>query len=296
MDFRQLRGAVELARLGSFSKAAERLGIAQPAMSQSISALERELGVRLFNRSSRRVTLTDAGVAFVNQAAGILGNMAALHATMTQHAGALRGRVDVASTLFFGQSALPELVAAFSRDHPGVRIVIDNDVTPNIVARLSSGQLDVGFASVPDREPAPDLLVEVLHDDEIIIMVPPNHRLANEPIVAFADLCDEPFIGYGEGLGVGSIQTALAREAGFELQIVVESRSAFLVRSLVAQGLGVSIGMKEYAVSPGAGIAVVPLMPRRRVTTALLTRRDIDVNPAARAFAELARSRYNRVV
>src|ERR1700733_13929557 len=143
MEFRQLRSVVAVARHASFTKGAAALAVAQPALSQAIASLERELGVRLFDRSSRRVALTDAGRAFAARAERILAEVAAAAEEMTAHAGGLRGRVVLGTSQSFAEDKLPKLLGRFHGTHPGVEIAVREGRADDLLVGLHEGRIDV---------------------------------------------------------------------------------------------------------------------------------------------------------
>src|ERR1700742_2619313 len=128
MDIRQLRYVIAIARTKHFTHAAEQLGVAQPALSQAVAQREKQIGVSLFERSSRRVQLTSAGRLFVDRAESILAQLDALEDNMREHAKLLLGQVNIGTMVFFffGKTRLAEVVAEFSHLYPGVELILDN--------------------------------------------------------------------------------------------------------------------------------------------------------------------------
>jgi LysR family transcriptional activator of glutamate synthase operon len=291
MDPRQLRFAVELGRTRHFTRAAERLGVTQPALSHAIAALERELGVTLFARTSRRVAPTAAGAALLAGAERILGDLEALRATVREHAEVLRGRIDVGTMLFLGGTALPQLVAEFHRQHPGVEFVLHHDLTQDMLAGLRVGTLDVAFVNV-DAAAHRDLTFVGIDRDELAVAVPPQHRLAGARRVRLADLAGEPFIAYQTGSGLYTTFSAAAARAGFTPRVVVQCRDTNMVRALVSEGVGLALLPRSYLRTPGPDVAVVSLSaPRLEMLVTLGVRPAVDSNPAARAFVAFLRER-----
>jgi DNA-binding transcriptional LysR family regulator len=284
MDLRQLRYIREIGRLRHFTRAAEALGVAQPALSQSVAGLERELGVALFERTSRTVRPTTAGTAFLEAAAKILADVDALRDTMTEYAGLLRGRVAAGTLQVYGELTMPRIVGAFHRVHPGVALSIAHDMTAVMLAGVRAGDLDVALVNVADFSLHPDLAFIRIEDDRLAIAVPPDHRLAHREQVAFPELCDEPFVSFRPGSGLHATLLATAREAGFTPRIVCETGDTIALRALVSEGLGVALLSREYARAAGPPIAVLDVTPRLDRAVALAMRAGGPVNPAARAF------------
>jgi DNA-binding transcriptional LysR family regulator len=291
MDVRQLRSALELGRARHFTRAAERLGVTQPALSHAIAQLEEELGVTLFARTSRRVAPTAAGAELLAGAERILGEVDALRVAVGEHAEGLRGRIDVGTMLFLGGTALPSLIAEFHRRHAGVEFVLHHDLTADMLAGLRSGDLDVAFVNV-DAAAHPDLTFIDVDRDELAVAVPPQHRLAGARRVRLAELAGEPFIAYQTGSGLYATFAAAARRAGFTPRAVVQCRDTNTVRALVAEGVGLALLPVSYLRTPGPEVAVVALSaPLLEMTVTLGVRAGIASNPAARAFVAFLRER-----
>lgn len=286
MDARQLAFVVELSRTRHFTRAAERLGVTQPALSHAVAALERELGVTLFARTSRRVIATAAGAALVAGAERILGDLDSLRAVVREHAEALRGRVDLGAMLFLGGTALPQRVAQFQRLHPDVEFVIHHDLTIDMLAALRAGHLDVAFVNA-EAEDHPDLTLYDVAHEEIAVAVPRGHRLASQGRVRLAELKREAFVAYQPGSGLFMSFTKAAKAAGFAPRIVVHCRDTATVRGLVAEGAGIALLPRASLLVPGPDVAVLALAnPKLSIAVALGVRPGISANPAARAFVE----------
>jgi DNA-binding transcriptional LysR family regulator len=286
MDLRQLRYAVELARTMHFTQAAERLGVAQPALSHSIALLEKDLGLPLFVRTSRRVQVTAAGKYFVEQAGDILRQIDALQSDMRDHTRVLRGNVTVGTMAFFflGEGYLHSLVAEFAQIYPGVEVTINDDTIGGNLEGIRLGKVDVALLNLADPSNHPDLNLSIIGSDEIAVALPPGHRLARRRRIRFEDLVNEPFVVYEPGSMMHGVLASLARSAGFEPRVAVRSQSITLVRSLVSAGAGVSIGPTSYLASPGSPIVMIPLIQPPSISITMVTHPSIEANPAARAF------------
>lgn len=294
MDFRQLRYVVAIAHAMHFTRAAEELGVAQPALSQAIALLEKRLDVALFVRNSRRVQLTPAGRMFVERAEQILREIDSLQRNMQEHAQTMRGQVNIGTMVFFffGRAQLAEAVSDFVKTHPGVEISVENNTIEDSLEAVRAGEIDIALINMPDNVTCPDLHVATIGHDEIVAALPPNHRLATNKEISLPDLHDEPFIAYKPGTTMHDALNALSMSAGFHPRASVRSRNIILVRSLVSAGAGVSIGPKSYLMSPGPPVETVPLVPRRQVSIAMVTRPGAQENRAARALIDFFRTRF----
>jgi DNA-binding transcriptional LysR family regulator len=288
MELRQLQYVVELVMTRSFTRAAERLGVAQPALSQAIAMIEDELGVALFDRRKRPIAPTAAGRAFAEHAKQILQAVDALEANAREYSDILRGRVDLGTMLFLGATALPRIVADFHRAHEAIEIVLHQGMTADMLTALHAGELDVAFINTAAATTGGLEIIKV-GTEELAIAAPPAHRLAEAGPIDFADLADEPFIVYQAGSGVHATFIAAARDAGFIPKIVMQSRDSSMLRALVSEGIGVCLLPIAFLRAPGPKISIIRLRQSMVVDFALALSPSIDLNPAARAFATFLR-------
>ncbi|HTV72993.1 MAG TPA: LysR family transcriptional regulator [Candidatus Acidoferrales bacterium] len=294
MELRQLRSALALAGTRHFTHAAEQLAIAQPALSQQIKALEEELGVRLFERTSRRVRLTDAGTAFVAEARRIVDEAERLETTMREYAGLLRGRVVVGAMQLFSETMLPRLLGRFHREFPGIEIALREDVTQAMLTDLRAGSLDLAIANVADPQAHPDLLLTSLGDDEVALAVAVTHPLAERKVVRLDELRDEQFVVYAAGAGLQVQLLSAAREAGFTPRIAFESADSWTLRALASEGLGIGMLPRTFLESPGPPIGVVALDPPIYRSVTLAQRRASLPSRAAQVFTDFVRDAFSQ--
>ena len=283
---------VELGRTRNFTRAAERLGVAQPALSHAVAALEREFSVTLFQRTSRRVQPTAIGAVFIDGAEQVLKYAEQLRATTQEHAGLLRGVLKIGTIIYFGDGMmLPTVLADFQQTYPGIELIVDDSNMTGLLESLREGRIDLAFANVANASQYDDLSFTDVAWDEASVLLPQGHHLASAPHVTFADLQDEPFIGYKPGTHLHELFSTAAKSAGFLPKIVARSGSTHLVRALVSAGVGVSLGCRSYLLSPGPPIATVPLLPRLGWHTMMATRAGAEANPSAAAFMAFIKER-----
>jgi DNA-binding transcriptional LysR family regulator len=241
VELRHFRYFLAVADELHFGRAAARLGIAQPPLSQQIQRLELALGTRLLDRTSRRVQLTAAGEAFLVQARRVL-EAAETAIDAARRAG--RGevgelRVAFAATVMFLD--LPRVIREFRRRYPNVRLDLREMPTGPQLQALRQGDIDIGFV----REPSPDPALEIVTvmREPLRIAVHKSHPLAARPTLAVRDLAGEPFVLFPEVLAPGLYAQVigLCRAAGFVPEIVEESRELYTSVALVEAGVGVSI-------------------------------------------------------
>jgi DNA-binding transcriptional LysR family regulator len=290
MELRQLRSVVAVARHSSFTRAAESLAVAQPALSQQIGALERELGVRLFERTNRRVALTDAGRAFVARAERILTDVEGAAEEMTAYAGGLRGRVVLGTYQSFAEYTLPKLLGAFHAEHPGIEIALREGMADDLLAGLRDGSIDVFVGHMSDTSfaAAGEFAQERLYEDELVIAVSAKHPLAQRASVRMEELRDEPFVIFRPGSSITHRLYMLAQGAGFTPHVAFESVDSLTVRSLVAEGLGIALYPRTLGNMPGPFVAMLSL-PERVIRTMSLVMRRTPYAPAAQTFVDFIR-------
>ena len=263
MDFRQFRYFVTTAEDLHFARAAERLGVSQPALSQQIKALEAQLGVQLFARANRRIELTDAGSAFLSEARATL-EMADQSIRIAQDtARGDAGTIDIG----YGGSVMyemrfPRLLKAYCQQHPQVRLTLhEQPILPQLDALLKR-RLDIAIV----REPLPQQMPEgleyfTLSSQRLVAVLPVDHALAKAPSIALSKLADDDFLAFldPEGVGLGHALLELCRDAGFEPRIAQRVSEVATLISLVAAGFGVSLMVDMVSHLQLPGVRYVPL-------------------------------------
>ena len=280
LDVKRLKVLREVARSGSFSAAAEELGYTQPAISQQISALEREAGTRLLQRGARGVTLTDAGRSLVDHSDAILARLAAAEEELEAIAGLRGGRLRLASFPTAGATLVPLAIAMFSDRHPDVELSLIEAEPEDALPRLRAGDLDVAltfeYSSLPGsaHEPLNDE-VELVHllDDPMYVALPLDHRFARRRTIRLEQLAEESW-SQADCAGLcGRMHVAACEAAGFEPRVGFESDDYNVVQGLVAAGVAISL-IPELALSNlRDDVAIVSLgkrAPVRHVAAATL--------------------------
>jgi LysR family transcriptional activator of glutamate synthase operon len=289
MELRQLRYLVALAEERHFTRAAERMHVAQPALSQQIRRLEGELGLVLVHRTTRHVELTDAGELLVARARRALGELDAAVAELADLAGVRSGRVVVGAMQSLGSYDFSGLLAEFHARHPAVELTVREDVSDELLERLRGDMLDLAFLSLRAGAEPEGLETRVLRREPLVALLAPGDPRARRPRLRLADLRDDPFITFRRGAGIRRLVEGAAREAGFEPQIAFETDEVPRARALASRGLGVTIVPRHDGEVPGAPVAVVALhRPSLRLDVTLVWSARRRRTPAARAFLELA--------
>lgn len=243
MELRQLHYALAIAKELNFSRAAEKLHIAQPSLSQQLAKLEKEIGVQLFSRSTNSVELTHAGKVFMEKAQTIVDMVEMLKREMDDISHMRKGKLVVGSLPITGSHILPLVLPAFQARFPDIEIQLIEDTTSHLEALTAAGETDISLLSLPIGDPS--LAHEPLIEEEICLALPPNHPLAarssaDTAAINIAELAKEPFIVLKKGQGFRQISVDLCLDAGFAPRIVFESSNIETVQSLVAAGMGIA--------------------------------------------------------
>jgi DNA-binding transcriptional LysR family regulator len=293
MDLRQLRYLVALAEERHFTRAAAREHVAQPALSQQIRRLEDELGIPLVERTTRYVRITDAGELLVARARRIMAELDAAYAELAAAKGAETGRVSVGTMHTMGPIDLSLILAIFHQRHRGVELTVREEASEDLAQMIRDDKLDLAFLSVTERVESHGLALHQLVSEELVVLLPPGHRLAERSSVRMAELCDEEFISYRPGARLRELLFSAGRQAGFEPRVKLESNESQRIRRLVARGMGVAILPRSDAIGPGAEIAVVALTepPLSRDIT-LAWRQERRHPPAVTEFLALAQETF----
>ncbi|UVI27810.1 LysR family transcriptional regulator [Paenibacillus spongiae] len=286
MEFRQLQYVIQIAQEKNFSRAAEKLHIAQPSLSQQLSKLEKEIGVLLFRRTTNSVELTHAGAVFVNKAQHILDSVEQLKQELDDLAHMRKGKLVVGSLPMTGSHVLPLVLPIFAKQYPEIEVMLVEDTSSRLEQLTASGQTDLSLLSLPLADPS--LSWEPIIEEEICLAVPPGHPLAASSIpVALSDLSSEPFIVLKKGQGFRQIAFELCSKGGFEPRIVFESGNIETVQSLVAAGMGIAFVPKMIARAKRSEFMPVYLplaapVPSR--TLVIASRKGRYLSKAAEAF------------
>jgi DNA-binding transcriptional LysR family regulator len=241
MDTRQLAAFCAVVERRSFSQAAERLGISQPAVSLQIRSLEDRLGRRLLDRSGRRVEPTEAGLALYRGAQRLLALEEQLVEQVTgESEGELRGRLELGASSGPGETVLPLLVCEFQQLHPDVTVALSVSDTHSVVELVARRELELGVVGAARRHRS--VVFEPFFRDEVVLVCPPGHRFAGQT-VPLDDLRTEPLILMQEGAGVRQVIEDELRAAGVrlrDLEIHLELGLQESVRSAVRAGYGIT--------------------------------------------------------
>jgi DNA-binding transcriptional LysR family regulator len=236
---RELEAFLGVARLGSFTRAARSLHMSQPALTVRIRHLEDALGVRLLDRTTRSVALTQVGREFLPVVERVLGEIDAVALNARELAGKQRGLVTVAALPSIASTLLPTTVAAFKIRHPGITIRLRDAVAQRVINLVKTGEADFGIGSptVPDAE----LRVSPLMDDPVCVAVPPGHPLERRERIHLDDLLKSPLILMDREYSVRALIEAAFHSIGRPIVPAYEASYVPTALGLVKAGLGIAI-------------------------------------------------------
>ena len=265
---RQLEYFQAVARELHFTRAAEALRIAQPALSQQIRKLERQLGLELFERNNHKVALTPAGAALLTHTERILSDLVAVEQEMLGWAGGIRGRIRLG--LARGLTTRLALVfAAFSSTYPAVEIELQEQNTSEMLAGLRAGRLDMVTLAAPPPPGDRDLRSHPLGAEPLVLVTGVDTPLARRQRVKLSELDGVDLIKYPPGSAVGEIISAALAAAGAAPRVRFETRDYSTARTLVNVGLAAAIMPRSVARAVGPAVQVVELSPEPVWTPAL---------------------------
>jgi DNA-binding transcriptional LysR family regulator len=295
MDTRQLAAFCAVVERKSFSQAAERLGVTQPAVSLQVRSLEKRLGRKLLDRSGRRVEPTEAGLALYRGAQRMLALEGQLIDELEAgEEGELRGALEVGASTGPGSTVVPVLLCEFQRENPGVAVSLSISDTQSVVDRVAERELELGIVGAARRHRG--VVFEPFFRDEVVLACPPGHRFAGRTI-SLDQLREEPLIVMQEGAGVRQVIEDELRRAGTRLRDLEPRFELGLqesVKSAVAAGHGVTfISRAAIEADLTAGTLettrVKGLDPAREISVVRSAGR--SPTRAAEAFLEFARAR-----
>ena len=230
---------VAVAQHEHVTRAAHELAVPQSTVSRAITRLENDLGVALFARRGRKVTLTPEGRTFLAHTQRALAAVEQAAESVRSDADPATGKVAFGFLHTLGWETVPRLIRAFRADHPRVRFALVQNYGENMLERLRSGELDLCLTSpLPD---SPDLAARRLDEQPLRLVVPDDHPLAGRKRVRLVEAAEESFVTLEPGYGMRRLLESLCAEAGFRPRIAFEGEEAETIRGLVAAGLGVAL-------------------------------------------------------
>jgi len=287
MELRQLRYFLAVADELHFGRAAQKLHMSQPPLTVQIRRLEKELGLSLFDRSTRRVALTPMGAAFQQRVRAVLDDLDDAVEEINEVGSGRRGRLRVGFVSSASYTVIPQAVRLFRELQPRVDLVLRPLTSGEQIEGLLEGDLDLGL--IRDPEPAPGLVLESLLTEELIAVLPSRHPLASQMSVSPDDLVGEGMILFPYRLMPGFVSQVLRIFAPGRIPHVVQQAiHQETVVGLVAAGLGISILPESISRIHTEGVELRPISTRP-VTSLLIARAGLSA-PAVEEFAGCLRA------
>jgi len=239
MDIYQMKYVLALAKHQNFTLAAESCYISQSSLSQQISKLEKELGVKLFDRTTRTLRITEAGLAFVDMAEKILRDTDTLEQTMATYAGFLRGTINIGAITALERIGFSQLVTDFYSQYPNLTLNIYQGKSLSLLDSLEKRNIDIAFVTQPREHNFSHLDFQLIGRDEYTLILSDKHPLAKQDTVDLSQLKDEYFILQHPDQSVSGLCMQACAEAGFTPKVISRIETVSIAMNLARQGLGI---------------------------------------------------------
>ncbi|WP_067350645.1 LysR family transcriptional regulator [Streptomyces noursei] len=282
MELQQMRYVVAVAETGGFTRAAERCHVVQSALSHQIARLEKELGARLFHRTSRSVRLTAAGEAFVPIARQALQAAERARAEVEAVTGEVRGRLAVGAISTVSALDLARELGAFRAAYPKVQISLQMEMSDPLLERVREGALDVAFVGLVPGARTIGVREKVLARGELVAVVPPEHPLAGREWTTLGRVARETLVDFTAGSAARRQREEAFRAAGLTAEVAFEVTTVEFLAELVRAGLGVGMVPEAFA-GRLAGLRTVRVRPAPERTERVVWS-GLGPSPAAAAF------------
>ncbi|WP_028582635.1 LysR family transcriptional regulator [Desulfogranum japonicum] len=283
MDIRQLRVFAAVAEQQNFTRAAETLHIAQPAVSIAIRKLEEELELTLLNRQEKKVTLTAEGQSLLDHARRILDNLRVAEEDMAELKGLGRGEVKIGIPPMMSAHFFPRIIMEFRKHYPDLKVVVSGEGSASIHNMISQGEIDIGV--IADHKIASGVGHQHFLREEIVICVPREHPFAALEKVTLADFFSQPLILYTPGYYMRELMDGLVKKTGHKTDVVFETNLFSLVRSMIKEGMGISTFLKM-VVSDDPDLAAVSFHPPLFLDLDIAWKKNRHLSKANRAFID----------
>lgn len=291
LTLRQLYAFQAVAEFGSFTRAATRLNTAQPILSTQIRDLEQELGIRLFDRTTRRVELTTAGKEFLAEVDGLVDGLNSAVSRLNHLALRQRGHLAVAAPPLIASLLMPGVFAAFKKENPGIDLTLIDKPTVGILEAIRDRSADLGVGTFASD--LTDISSAVIARDELVLLRAGAQKTGKD--ICWKDLQDEQLITLSEGSGIRTLVDKALHESGVSIRPAFEVEHITTALALVVAGLGVTV-LPSYAATQ-SNLCVQRLRaPDVRRDICVITLRENAPSPAAQAFISLLRGVSNSVI
>jgi DNA-binding transcriptional LysR family regulator len=291
---RQLQTILALAEYGSFIAAASLLKTSQPAVTRTVKHVEEVLGIKLFDRNTRSVQITDAGKEFAAVAARMLNDLKITLRSMRELSDQRRGQIIISSIMSVANGKLPGLVSAYRLDHPGIELHVRDGVHGTVIEDVRSGAADFGITYLDDL---PDPFVSVrVGSEAFTVVLPRNHELASKRSLSLSDLKGAPLVSLPSDSRTRRVIDGAASSVGLTLNHVVTVSQFATMLGFVRAGIGLAIAPKSGVASfLGRELSAVPIRGRPLARDlGIVTLKEREPSPAANGLMSLIRQSWNK--
>lgn len=292
MEWQHLEYFQTLARVKNFTKAADELALTQSALSRSIAKLEEELGVPLFERKTRGVSLNRYGEIFLQYVNRVTQEITLAKQEIKDLVDPFHGVISLAFIHTLGSNYVPDIIHSFRETYPGIQFQLLQDSTRKIMSQLESGEIDLGFCS--PNKPYENINTVPIVDEELFLIVPKSHRLAEKQQVELHEVANDPFVTYRHESGLREVIDHLCQEAGFTPHVTFEGVGDATIAGFVAANFGVAL----IPFIPGLDMNKMTLLrvtePQCRRTIHMAWRTDRYMSPAVRHFKQFIEERKTK--
>ncbi|MDH4616931.1 LysR family transcriptional regulator [Brevibacillus sp. AY1] len=284
MEWQQLEYFQTLARVQNFTRAADELALTQSALSRSIAKLEEEMGVPLFERKVRGVVLNRYGeilLPYVNRA---MQEITLAKQEIKDLDDPYNGSISLAFIHTLGSSFVPDLIGVFREKFPGIEFALTQDSTRKIMNLLEAGEIELGFCSPNEQMKNKHIEAVAAMEEQLFLIVPKNHRLADRTEVYLREVADEPFVSYKHESGIREVIDNLCQQAGFKPKVTFEGVGDATIAGFVAANFGVAL----IPFIPGLDMDKLSILtvadPNCKRTIQMVWRSDRYMSPALEQF------------
>lgn len=290
-SLRQLRVFQAVALHSSFTRAGDQVGLTQPAVSRCVTELEQHLGIKLLDRTTREVVLTEAGRSLAVRLQRVLEDLDTMLLDVRGLATQRQGRVRVASSPTLSANLLPECIARCRQEHPGLELLLLDRMQHDALASVLSGEVDFGVVIEPEPGRSDELHAEPILSEPFCLVCPPTHRLARQRSVRWAALHGEPLVLLDHASGSRRLIDDALRGHGVQAPVAQEVGHVTTIFRMLDAGLGISV-VPTLALPPAGlqGLEVRPLTPRVERAIVLVRRANRALAPVAEVAWGLVRS------
>ena len=289
-SLRQLRVFQSVALHSSFTRAGDQIGLTQPAVSRCVTELEQHLGIKLLDRTTREVVLTEAGRSLAVRLARVLEDLDTMLLDVRGLATQRQGRVRVASSPTLSANLLPECIARCRQEHPGLDLLLLDRMQHDALASVLSGEVDFGVVIEPEPGRSDELHAEPILSEPFCLVCPPTHRLARQRSVRWAALGGESLVLLDHASGSRRLIDEALRQHGVQAPVAQEVGHVTTIFRMLDAGLGISV-VPTLALPPAGlqGLEVRPLTPRVERAIVLVRRANRALAPVAEVAWGLVR-------